>query len=153
MRGTPSFPPVGCANVWLGVASKGPEVAPRGPTPRPRDAGGNVVASGAPRPHTAPDRLACRKSSNAEAREQPSLLRPVRLLPWSFPKINRPSYGPLPTSPSHRWGDSKVGCSPARLHTAELLDRPLQRAVWPGSRCCRITPRLAGVSDRQASRD
>ena len=47
MRGTPSFPPVGCANVWLGVASKGPDVAPRGPTPRPGDAGGSVVASGA----------------------------------------------------------------------------------------------------------
>ena len=48
------------------------------------------------RQHTAPHGLARSKSSDAETREQLSLLGPVRLLPWSFPKINRPSPWPTP---------------------------------------------------------
>ena len=48
MRGTPSFPPVTCARRVGALLPNGPDVAPRGLTSRPGDAGGSVVASGAP---------------------------------------------------------------------------------------------------------
>ena len=54
MRGTPSFPPVTSARRLGALLPNGPDVAPRGRTSRPRDAGGSVVASGAPRSPTEP---------------------------------------------------------------------------------------------------
>ena len=48
MRGTPNFPPVGPRMPGWGSRSKGPDGAPGCPTSRPGDAGGSVVASGAP---------------------------------------------------------------------------------------------------------
>jgi hypothetical protein len=48
MRGTPSFPPVTSGRRVGALLPNGPDVAPRGLTSRPGDAGGSVVASGAP---------------------------------------------------------------------------------------------------------
>jgi hypothetical protein len=73
MRGTPSFPPVTSGRRVGALLPNGPDVAPRGLTSRPGDAGGSVVASGAPAAaHRAAWPRRAGQSSNAEAREQPS---------------------------------------------------------------------------------